>query len=93
MFIGYTFVEVFNVYPIPDPMNFYVPLRREAWDAHKSSVVYMVMYRGSTWTTSRTTSAATTTFSATCRCSQAGVRQLHGVHDTAYRAAQRALPP
>lgn len=44
MFIGYTFVEEFNIYPIPERMRFYVLLRREDWEDYESWLVFMVLY-------------------------------------------------
>lgn len=47
IFIGYTLMKAFNIYPFAERAQFYIPLRRDFWGPRESSIIHMTM---SPWT-------------------------------------------
>lgn len=42
-FFDYTFMEASNIFPFAERVHFYIPLRRDLWEARESSIIYMGM--------------------------------------------------
>lgn len=43
MFIGYNFIEAFNIYPLAERSRFFIKVQRDLLEQRESSIMYMYM--------------------------------------------------